>query len=494
MVLLVSRHAVKQCIRKQHAVELVLEIFSKIRLIIRISCSYLVLVEIMKNYSKRPKNKCIKSLFLLAIFAILMSTNYMGQALRIYPMRTNAFNILLQKLRKLYNASTVGYQELPLGRIDTSKIKIHRLDTSATEEQKHQQGQSLYFRVPTYLEVWIVFVLVVSNALFWIIFDYLNHRPPQKQCVLLYLHQDLLKILLAVVWIVAWSVIMFKVDGHEYAMEEHHIKLFTYTRLALVFAILMNLNAASWLKLFTARLNVLDLFYSAYGLDDRIVLLIMRCLISILIATFMIIAYTHNWYTIDYYYLQKDEKAIDNLPTGTVVIQSSIGMLLFLCAFSHILQMLWVPTEDMNILDSFHNIPCVGGEGNENNAAHLPRDMPVGESGLHSEHNDGNSFNTNNISTPIFLSKNVMTTSAYLTPMLFAGIVMFLTNTISKEHPWITILIIQVIIGIGVPSWLILRHEPLKIHAKRNAGVTKRRVKEWFERIHGLPRPPEEQP
>ena len=93
-----------------------------------------------------------------------------------------------------------------------------------------------------------------------------------------------------------------------------------------------------------------------------------------------------------------------------------------------------------------------------------------------------------------------MTSSAYLTPVLLVGIVSFLSNMIFKEHPWIIILIIQVIIGMAVPIWLIVRHGPLQIHARRTAEDTIRRLKEWFAscisngRMHGSTTPLEEQP
>ena len=165
--------------------------------------------------------------------------------------------------------------------------------------------------------------------------------------------------------------------------------------------------------------------------------------------------------------MQDDQHALTILPTGTVVIQVSVLMLFFLCAFSHILQMLWVPTEDINILHTFHSITCIGAEENERNAAHSPGDMQDGESGFYSEDNDGNNYNTNNMSTSNCFSKNAMTSSAHLTPVLLVGIVIFLSNMIFKEHPWIIVLIIQVIIGMAVPIWLIVRHGPLKIHAKK---------------------------
>ena len=247
-------------------------------------------------------------IFLICVCVLLLPTNHLG-----IPIKPKNFS---------NNQPEKGYD-----------IKLS-ISQQLTNGQPIEYAEHSYFQVDIVLVIWISVILLLSAFLHIIIFGYLNSQPLNKQCLLLYLYGDAFKLLLVHTWLLVGLAIFCKI--RENVIKETEAKVISYGMYSLRLGFLLSLNAGVFLKLFMKKSRVLDPIVVYCGYDDDTAIKITRCLISFLVIAFAGILYINEIYPQGYYYLHELEANLTDLPTGTLIAQLLIIILLLICALLHI--------------------------------------------------------------------------------------------------------------------------------------------------------------
>lgn len=414
----------------------------------------------MRRKAKHSIINSGKGLLFLLLFGLLVPTNYMG-------------NII--KAQKISN---------------TSFVKDHNEDgsvpdTSTNEEEREGEGVGgkSHFKIKVYFTTWIAFILVASTVILLTILAYLNNQPLYRECLLLYLYQDVLKLFLAKAWFLSSVAMIYKVHGYGTVIENYHAKILSYAVVASNVALLLALNASSFLKLFIKKSKTLDPIETFYGCGDRNALLKIRLFISIFVAALIVFMYTNDFTGSQYYFLVEDNRYQKDMPTGTVIIQA-LNVLLFIAfAISHILQMFYVQIEGIkeacqrmfcaqNII--FENVET--GQDFENSTADTD-DTQDADSGFGTEFSWTPARSIFICPTPLTSkrhAKKLLAYSVFLTPALVIGmwyVLVFMVDFVRKTDWWNFILMAETIEGIILPLWLISTNGHLRVHVKRRLDL-----------------------
>ena len=406
--------------------------------------------------------KAVKCVFFILVFGLLVPTNYSGNIRKAQNISNSSF-VKAEENRSIPNAPT-------------------------NKEREESVRRTSHFKIQVYFTIWIIFILAASTVILLTILVYLNSQPLYKQCLLLYLYQDVLRMFLAKVWFWSCTAMVYKVHGYGTAIENNQAKMISYVGVALNFTLLVALNLSSFLKLFIAKSKTLDPIETFYGYDDRNALQRARFFILVLIATIIILMYTNDCNGSQYYFLRGDNIYLKDMPTGTIIIQSLMVILFLSFAFSHILQIFY-NLQSYNvegITATCQGFNCIEDVETEQNIENSTVEMQDTDSGLGtnaSMEQPANSFATNRPISKRF-SKNILAFSAFLTPSLAIGvgwILMFMADLVKQTDWWNFILIAETIEGIILPFWLISTNGHLRIHVKRRFDLAVAYALQRFE-------------
>ena len=229
----------------------------------------------MARRPKHSKLKTAKGIFLLLLSGLLVPINYTGNATRAQNISNNAL--------------------VKVGSAHGSVVDITTNEGSQGSKINSSLG------IPILYAIWIAFMLVASTVLILSVWAYLDNLPLYRQCLLLYLYQDVLKVLLANVWFWSFSAMVCKVYGYGTAIESPHATFISYIATALNLALIVALNASCYLKLFIATSKTPDPIETICGCDDKDALQKIRLFVLILIVTILTLMYANDCNGSQYY-------------------------------------------------------------------------------------------------------------------------------------------------------------------------------------------------
>lgn len=248
-------------------------------------------------------------------------------------------------------------------------------------------------------------------------------------------------------------------------------------------ALIMTLNASSFLKLCIAKSKNLDPLETFSNYDELAVLHRIRSLISVLITAFMVAIYMNDWNPRVYYTLAEEHRALVDFLIGTSIISGVQIILILSCAFSHVLLKLWTLLEDKHCCWDFS---CLGSTEIEATAMSSVVGGQYVDSGYCNSIGGLNLQNEEIPTTTRSRSKKLATYSAFLSPLLLfiVGIVSLVLSDIFRGGDiWIFILMSHFTLGMIVPIWLICTNGYLSIHVKRRICLVNNFVPEWLKTI-----------
>ena len=242
---------------------------------------------------KRSGSYRISKLFFIYVFVLLIPINYLGNPIKANNVANN-----------------------PLAKDCHTNLPISSQSREAL--QKDQADQS-YFDANIVFSTWISVILVLSSFLLLLILRYLSSLPLNKECLLLYLYRDVLRLIFLKTWSEVGLAVLYKANGN--IINEANAKFTSYLPFALSLGLLLMLNACSFLKLWMAKSRVLDPLVVHYEYDDETAIKIIRCLISFLVIAFVGMLYFNEIYHPLYYYLHALQNSPIDLPTGALVLR-----------------------------------------------------------------------------------------------------------------------------------------------------------------------------
>ena len=380
----------------------------------------------MKRMCKRTKSKSIRTLFFIFIFAVLTPANYLGKSITPKPISSPEF----QKWHK----TQIPLQHLP------------------TVERHDDDREQPHFEVPILLSMWTLCILLVSSILLGGILAYFNDQPLNRQCLLLYLYKDVIKLVLVKLWVLSGSMILYKSSRNGTFLEKHHANIISSIELMLTLGIALSLNCASFLKLYITASKLNDPIVAHYGYDDETTIRNLRCLNSGLIISFLLLIFWRDVHPITFYTLQGIQRDFMDWPAGSLAIIIILCSLLLTWIVSHI------TTKFLEHRSLTNNTNCPSFGHTETGCCNEDRaqDQNVGNG-------DRNAMPTRPHIQQISLP-------AILSPALFTalGITSFvLVMVVNKSEPWIIMLAIQHFSGVFLPILIIWNNNSLKAYLKR---------------------------
>ena len=215
--------------------------------------------------------------------------------------------------------SNFSGQNLHLRVRHSPKVNIQSLEsTSVISGIKQTQEKSTDGILTTKFIVLWIFVLLISTALLFLILGYLNSASVVKECLLLYLSQDVLKLFLLLNWTLFAALIMWMVNGNGFKMDELMARVVTYFISCLVLHLLLALNAMNFLKLYTTKEVMLDP-PMPWNNDDATIFKRIRCAFFIFVVSFVSTLYAIQEYPKIYYNFIGEDASLSKLKNGTLV-------------------------------------------------------------------------------------------------------------------------------------------------------------------------------
>ena len=364
---------------------------------------------------KRSGSYRISKLFFIYVFVLLIPINYLGNPIKANNVANN-----------------------PLAKDCHTNLPISSQSREAL--QKDQADQS-YFDANIVFSTWISVILVLSSFLLLLILRYLSSLPLNKECLLLYLYRDVLRLIFLKTWSEVGLAVLYKANGN--IINEANAKFTSYLPFALSLGLLLMLNACSFLKLWMAKSRVLDPLVVHYEYDDETAIKIIRCLISFLVIAFVGMLYFNEIYHPLYYYLHALPKSPIDLPTGALMLRLVHMILMFTYVILHIVSLFYDHVDDCN------NCRICRFLGNRQ-ACREDHDVK----------NNGGLSRTNHMFVPIVWVPVLL---------LFLGVILLtLMEIVPFSNPSVRCLFMATVSGIVLPTMIIWYSHQLKECVKRN--------------------------
>ena len=164
------------------------------------------------------------------------------------------------------------------------------------------------------------------------IFCFLHNSSPAKECVLLYLHKDLLVILISARSM--WLLKMLLTD-EESGMGEYSAKAVALCLWSMLFTILALINVISGLKLYINKTMILDP-PMPWGADEKFVMVCIRIVIGLIAVGYPSTLFGIGKYPMVYYSFAKESKDFAEINLNTWLY---LGPLTFLIVSFFILSL-----------------------------------------------------------------------------------------------------------------------------------------------------------
>ena len=173
-------------------------------------------------------------------------------------------------------------------------------------------------------------ITILSTFLISFILEYLNNTSPVKECLLLYLCQDVAKTFLLLVWILYVAMLACLTSSDRIYLGTIAAKLFSFGWIVLSLFLLLMLNFIGAIKLYTTRKLLLDP-PMPWDQDERSISKKVRFACMLLSLAFVSALFGTGGYPKIYYNLTGDNRTFSQLSIMTSI--NSITIIFFLITY-----------------------------------------------------------------------------------------------------------------------------------------------------------------
>jgi len=174
--------------------------------------------------------------------------------------------------------------------------------------------------------IFSILSLLASTILLTFIWKYLKNVSITKECVLLYLYEDSVGIVLIAGWVWFAIVISCYMSTTGATLGVYQVTVLSFCIITIELQLLLILNIVSAIKLYSMKEMVLDPPIP-WGEDDHDAIKKLRVGSWMVILLFVIVMYGCGFYPKPYYYLIGDNRSLLDLPNGPAIFEGFLGIL-----------------------------------------------------------------------------------------------------------------------------------------------------------------------
>ena len=167
-----------------------------------------------------------------------------------------------------------------------------------------------------------------SETIVLLIHEYLNNLSPVKECILMYLCQDVCKIFILLVWILYFAALHCLVVSDGTYLGPGSAKLFSFLWMFMSHYLLLILNSIGAIKLYVTKELKLDP-PMPWNQDEYVVFKRVKLISMLLSFAFVSSLFGTEGYPMMYFKLIGDKRSFSQLPTMTSINSGVILALLF---------------------------------------------------------------------------------------------------------------------------------------------------------------------
>ena len=340
---------------------------------------------------------------MIIFYLLLNPLSYKAQPITIKSEVNDSLNITVLDTSRSNNRSDITTNAT------TSQIN--------SEQDKENQNQTL-------LASFSIICIIITTLILTLILGYLNNVPVAKQCLLLYLYKDVVKLTLLLQWNSFTYLILCYTTGNEMKIEPTPAKIIVYFGLMLAYQNMITLSVIGGIKFAMKKDMLLD---PSMPWDNES----NNGANSIMITRLAIIPFS-LWLTIMlysgmhpklYYVAIGDHRASLNVPNSHIVMIMIWGILISLLFLTYII----------NLYQSYFN--------NSSSIGTSTQKLP-------------------NMSVLFGIKMIIAFICSF--GMVFIGI---------EDRAWLIVQSCQVLIGLVLPTYTILVTPPLKSYVKKKIGM-----------------------
>ena len=167
---------------------------------------------------------------------------------------------LLMYLQAYFCISIGHGNQIKSGTIGTQRTSIEG-HNSSKENSSSSNASSIPKTIQSFHILLILFSMisiVMATVFLMLILGYLNNAPIAKQCFLLYLYKDVVRLTLIYQWILFFYLLVCFSTGNEMIIHPIHAKILVYLGLVVAYQLLITLNAISVIKFLMKKDIMLD--------------------------------------------------------------------------------------------------------------------------------------------------------------------------------------------------------------------------------------------
>lgn len=196
------------------------------------------------------------------------------------------------------------------------------MNTNAVEEAKITED----LEISSFFLFFSILSLLVSTVLLTFIWKYLKNASITKECILLYLYEDSVGIVLIAGWIWFAIVLSCYISTAGSSLGVYEVTILSFCIITIELQLLLILNIVSIIKLYMMKEMVLDPPIP-WGEDDHDGMKKLRICSWIVITLFVLVMYVSGLYPKPYYYLIGDNRSLLDLPNGPVIFDGLLCLL-----------------------------------------------------------------------------------------------------------------------------------------------------------------------
>ena len=199
---------------------------------------------------------------------------------------------------------------------------------------------------------WLIFILIVSTFLAYIIICAIQDQPLNQQCLVSRLYQDVVRINLFLVWFWIFSALVWSLREEENVSLENSIaRGIALLNQALFWIIILHLTVLGLLRLLVLKDKSLDPELVLLCEDEDTAMRRLRLITATVVVIALTVMYCSSANPPVYYLIK--EGHISNLPRGSTAILILDTVLLVFCGVSHIVGKLWLNYEHSQLVQSY---------------------------------------------------------------------------------------------------------------------------------------------
>ena len=331
--------------------------------------------------------------------------------------------------------------------------------------------------VPSCAAVSMMILLFVVSPFFVLpLLWFLQDLPLNKQCVMNYLYQDVIKTNLLFVWFWTLTGMDFKILSENYIIEylESFVEIAAIANEALYSLIMISLFLIGGLRLYITKFNVLDPLADTFGANEgRIIKTIRTLFLSFGLLVVAIILATSTK-PISYFQILMNSRAIDELPMSTILLfLFDVGLCLITTAL-HLSAKFYQINQDSKLRKEIIELEI---HLNKNLAiADSSVDIPVIGPPLEVIENDGFMVHKQTLPLVIFMANSMMITVLLLLNFFDA-------DRVTTIDFWWSITVFVGNQGLFIPISLIIWNPAIRNYSRRKIISLRNNTTAWFTDI-----------